>query len=45
MLDEAEAMLHEERHIVSNVLGSNDMRLEIGPLIPMALFDTVLLGQ
>ena len=45
MLDEAQAMLHEERHIVSNVLGSNEMRLEIGPLIPVARFDTILLAS
>jgi serine/threonine protein phosphatase PrpC len=30
---------------VSNVLGSNEMRLEIGPLLPMARFDTVLLAS
>lgn len=45
ILDEAEAMRHEERHIVSNVLGSSEMRLEIGPLIPLARFDTILLAS
>ncbi len=45
MLDDTEAMLHEERHIVYNVLGSNEMRLEIGPQIPLARFDTILLAS
>ncbi len=45
ILDEADAMMHEERHIVSNVLGSNEMRLEIGPLLPLARYDTVLLAS
>ena len=45
LLDEADAMVHEERHLVSNVLGSNEMRLEIGPMLPLAQFDTVLLAS
>jgi serine/threonine protein phosphatase PrpC len=45
MLDEAGAMMHAERHVVSNVLGSNEMRLEIGPRLPLARYDTVLLAS
>ena len=30
LLDEKEAMYHEERHLVSNVVGSPDMRIESG---------------
>lgn len=45
LLDEAEAASHEERHVVSNLLGSLDMRIEIGPEIKLARFDTVLLAS
>ena len=45
IIDESEAMLHEERHLISNYLGSPDMRLEIGPSIKMAPRDTLLLAS
>jgi serine/threonine protein phosphatase PrpC len=45
MLDEDSAMFHEERHIVSNMVGTSDMRLEIGPVVSLALHDTVVLGS
>ena len=45
LIDEKEAMQHEERHIVSNVIGSPDMRLEIGPRITMAPRDTLILAS
>ena len=44
-LDEVEAMHHDERHIVSNVLGSTTMRIEIGPPLMLAPRDTVLLAS
>lgn len=44
-LDESEAMHHEERHLLLNMLGSNDMRIEIGPALSLARHDTVLLGS
>ena len=44
MIDEVEAMHHEERHIVSNVLGTPEMRIELGPMLRMAARDTVLLA-
>lgn len=42
MIDEAQAITHQDRHIVSNVLGTRDMRIEIGSPIPLAPNDTVL---
>ncbi len=45
MLDEAEAMHHEDRHIVSNVLGAAEMRIEMGPAVPLALRDTVCIAS
>ena len=45
MIDKAEAMVHEERHLISNYIGSPDMRVEIGPSIQMAPRDTLLLAS
>lgn len=45
LLDEHDAMHHEERHIVSNVIGGNEMRIEIGPEIYLAERDTVLIAS
>jgi len=45
LLDEAEAMHHEDRHVVSNVVGTNDMRIEIGSTVQLAERDTVLLSS
>ncbi len=44
LLDEQEAMHHEDRNLVSNVLGAADMRIEIGPILKMAPYDTLLLA-
>jgi serine/threonine protein phosphatase PrpC len=38
-------MNHEERHFVSNMVGSAEMRIEIGPSIELAVRDTVLMGS
>jgi serine/threonine protein phosphatase PrpC len=45
VLDEAEALHHDERHVVSNVLGGPDMRIEIGPVLHLAAHDTLLLAS
>jgi serine/threonine protein phosphatase PrpC len=45
MLDERAALHHEDRHLVSNVLGAHDMRIEIGPVLHLAARDTVLLAS
>ena len=44
-IDEDEALDHDELHIISNVMGSNDMRIEIGPRRPIAARDTLLLAS
>jgi len=43
-LDERAALKHDERHLVSNVLGTPDMRIEMGGRIALAAKDTVLLA-
>lgn len=45
VLDQTEAMHHEERHFISNSVGSTDMRIEIGSPIKMARRDTLLLSS
>lgn len=45
LLDETEAMHHADRHLVSNVLGTPEMRIEIGPALELAPRDTVLLAS
>ena len=45
LLDEAEAVHHEERNVVSNVIGTPDMRIDIGPAIELAPRDTLLLAS
>lgn len=45
LLAEAEAMHHDERHLVSNVIGASDMRIELGPITKLARRDTVLVAS
>ena len=45
LLDETEAGHHEERNVVSNVIGTLDMRIDIGPTIELAPRDTLLLAS
>jgi serine/threonine protein phosphatase PrpC len=44
LLDEDEAVQHDQRHILFNVIGSPDMRVEVGPTLQLAVHDTVLLA-
>ena len=44
-LEENEALHHEDLHIVSNMVGSPEMRIEIGPSLRLRPRDTVLLGS
>jgi len=44
LLDADEALHHEERHIVSNMVGAPDMRIEVGSALALAPRDTVLLA-
>ena len=45
MLDENEAVHHEERHLVSNVVGSTEMRIEIGPTLKLSRFDSLIISS
>jgi len=45
LLNESEALHHEERNVVSNVIGAADMRIEVGPRLTIAPRDTVLLAS
>lgn len=45
MLDEHEAMHHDERHLVSNMLGMPELRVEMGAEITLAAYDTVLIAS
>ncbi len=45
MLDEDAAMFHAERHLVSNMVGMAGMRVEVGPLVKLARYDTVVIGS
>jgi len=44
-LDKRDALHHEERHLLSNVVGTNDMRIDIGPAVRLRPRDTVLLAS
>lgn len=43
-LDAGEAMHHEDRHLVSNIVGSADMSMEIGTPLELAPRDTLILA-
>ncbi len=45
LIDEEMALAHESRHIVSNVLGSSEMSIEVGPIVKLARYDTLLLAS
>jgi len=45
LLDQDEAVGHEERHYVSNVVGSNEMRIDIGPILTMSKRDRLLIAS
>jgi serine/threonine protein phosphatase PrpC len=45
LLQEEDAIHHEERHVISNVIGSDQMRIEIGPPIEMAARDTLVIAS
>ncbi|HQU15890.1 MAG: hypothetical protein B7Z66_06225 [Chromatiales bacterium 21-64-14] len=44
LLNESEAMHHEERHLVLNTIGSPDMRIEVGSTAILAPRDTLLVA-
>jgi PPM family protein phosphatase len=45
LLAEEEAIHHAERHMISNVIGSEQMHVEMGPTIRMAARDTLVLAS
>ncbi len=45
LIEPAEAMFHEHRHLVSNMLGDQDMKIDVGPTVALAPLDTVVLGS
>jgi len=44
-LDEMEALHHEERHFVSNLIGTGDMRIDIGSAVELRPRDTILVAS
>lgn len=45
VLDENEAVLHDERHLVSNVVGSHDMSITLGSTVKLSKYDTLLIAS
>jgi serine/threonine protein phosphatase PrpC len=45
LLEETEALHHEDRHIVSNLVGTSEMSIEVGPSLDLAPYDTVLVAS
>lgn len=45
LLDEENALRHDQRHVISNYVGSPTMRIEIGPRIQLGAHDTVMLAS
>jgi serine/threonine protein phosphatase PrpC len=45
LLSAHEAVTHEERHIVLNLVGSQEMRIDVSPPMPMAPRDTLVVGS
>ena len=45
ILEERDAMLHPDRHLVSNLVGSREMHIELGPAQELNPRDTVLVGS
>ncbi len=45
LLDQRDALHHAERHLVSNFIGTTDMRIDVGAAVAMRDRDTVLLAS
>lgn len=45
VIDEEEAMHHDDRAIVSNIVGSPEMALDVGPTISLSPRDTVIVAS
>jgi len=44
-ISEHESMMHRQRNLVSNVVGSQEMHIDIGPEIKLNRYDTVILAS
>lgn len=44
-LDQRDALHHEERHLVSNFIGTTDMSIDVGASVELAARDTVVLAS
>jgi serine/threonine protein phosphatase PrpC len=44
-LDEREALHHEDRHLVSNFIGTTDMRIDVGAAVDLDIKDTILVAS
>lgn len=45
LLDRGDALHHEDLHLVSNLLGSQDMRIELGATVTLAQRDTIVVAS
>ena len=45
VLDQRDALHHEDRHIVSNFCGTSEMRVDMGPVVKLNPRDTILLAS
>jgi serine/threonine protein phosphatase PrpC len=45
LLDEEEALHHPDRHIISNMVGSSEMRVEVGSPVTLEKGDTLLVAS
>ena len=44
-LDQREALHHEERHLVSNFIGTSDMTIDVGAAVELAARDTIVVAS
>lgn len=45
VLDENDALHHEERHLLSNLVGSTEMHIDIGPILKLSAQDRILVAS
>jgi serine/threonine protein phosphatase PrpC len=45
LIDPGEALEHEDRHLLSNAVGLDGMRIDVGPVVPLRPRDVILLGS
>lgn len=45
LIHEEDALYHQERHLISNMVGSHEMRVEVGPVITLAPLDTLVVAS